>query len=43
MTTIEANPASAAEGRRLYVGNLTYATTEGELKDFFKDYLAFVS
>ena len=32
-------PASAAEGRRLYIGNLAYATTEGELKDFFKDYL----
>jgi len=30
--------ASAAEGRRLYIGNLAYATTEGELKDFFKDY-----
>ncbi|KAK3318654.1 hypothetical protein B0H66DRAFT_533158 [Apodospora peruviana] len=31
--------ASAAEGRRLYIGNLAYATTEGELKDFFKAYL----
>ncbi|KIV99401.1 hypothetical protein, variant [Verruconis gallopava] len=31
--------ASAAEGRRLYIGNLAYATTEGELKDFFKEYL----
>lgn len=31
--------ASAAEGRRLYIGNLAYATTEGELKEFFKDYL----
>lgn len=30
---------SAAEGRRLYIGNLAYATTEGDLKDFFKDYL----
>ena len=30
-----AGTASAAEGRRLYVGNLPYATTEGELKDFF--------
>lgn len=30
---------SAAEGRRLYIGNLAYATTEGELKEFFKDYL----
>ncbi|CAJ2513534.1 Uu.00g016530.m01.CDS01 [Anthostomella pinea] len=31
--------ASAAEGRRLYIGNLAYATTEGELKEFFKEYL----
>ncbi len=31
--------ASAAEGRRLYIGNLAYATTEGELKDFFKGFL----
>jgi RNA recognition motif-containing protein len=35
----EAASASAAEGRRLYIGNLAYATTEGELKDFFKGYL----
>ncbi|KAH8638811.1 hypothetical protein IG631_06581 [Alternaria alternata] len=35
----EAVRASAAEGRRLYIGNLAYATTEGELKEFFKDYL----
>jgi RNA recognition motif-containing protein len=35
----EAVLASAAEGRRLYIGNLAYATTEGELKDFFKDFL----
>ncbi|KAF2497531.1 RNA-binding domain-containing protein [Lophium mytilinum] len=35
----EAVIASAAEGRRLYIGNLAYATTEGELKEFFKDYL----
>lgn len=38
----EAVRASAAEGRRLYIGNLAYATTEGELKDFFKDYLVYV-
>ena len=38
----EAVLASAAEGRRLYIGNLAYATTEGELKDFFKDYLVYV-
>ncbi|KKY16568.1 putative rnp domain-containing protein [Phaeomoniella chlamydospora] len=30
--------ASAAEGRRLYIGNLAYATTEGELKKFFEAY-----
>lgn len=30
---------SAAEGRRLYIGNLAYATSEGELKEFFKEYL----
>ncbi|ROT39448.1 hypothetical protein SODALDRAFT_378539 [Sodiomyces alkalinus F11] len=35
----EAVLASAAEGRRLYIGNLAYATTEGELKEFFKGYL----
>ena len=38
----EAATASAAEGRRLYIGNLAYATTEGELKDFFKSYLVYV-
>lgn len=37
--TNDAVLASAAEGRRLYIGNLAYATTEGELKDFFKGYL----
>ena len=30
--------AAAAEGRRLYIGNLAYATTEGELKSFFTGY-----
>ncbi|KAF2477410.1 RNA-binding domain-containing protein [Lindgomyces ingoldianus] len=35
----EAVIASAAEGRRLYIGNLAYATSEGELKDFFQGYL----
>jgi RNA recognition motif-containing protein len=35
----EAVLASAAEGRRLYIGNLAYATTEAELKEFFKGYL----
>lgn len=37
--TKDAVHASAAEGRRLYIGNLAYATTEGELKEFFKGYL----
>ena len=35
----EAVIAIVAEGRRLYIGNLAYATTEGELDDFFKGYL----
>lgn len=39
----EAVIAAAAEGRRLYIGNLAYATTEGELKEFFKDYLVYVA
>ncbi|EXJ80390.1 hypothetical protein A1O1_08534 [Capronia coronata CBS 617.96] len=34
----EAVLASAAEGRRLYIGNLAYATTEVELKEFFSGY-----
>ncbi|KAJ5752101.1 hypothetical protein N7520_009018 [Penicillium odoratum] len=34
----DAAVASADEGRRLYIGNLAYATTEDELKDFFKAY-----
>ncbi|KAJ5146240.1 Nucleotide-binding alpha-beta plait [Penicillium bovifimosum] len=34
----DAAAASADEGRRLYIGNLAYATTENELKEFFKDY-----
>ena len=38
----EAVLASAAEGRRLYIGNLAYATSEGELKDFFKDFSVYV-
>lgn len=36
---VDAGIASAAEGRRLYIGNLAYATTEGELKEFFSEYL----
>ena len=39
----EAVIASAAEGRRLYIGNLAYATTEGDLKDFFTGYLMYAS
>ncbi|KPI42588.1 Single-stranded TG1-3 DNA-binding protein [Cyphellophora attinorum] len=34
----EAISASAAEGRRLYIGNLAYATTEEQLKEFFSGY-----
>ena len=34
----DAAAASADEGRRLYIGNLAYATTEEELKEFFKEY-----
>ena len=35
----EAVLAIVAEGRRLYIGNLAYATTEGDLNEFFKGYL----
>ncbi|KAJ5737515.1 Nucleotide-binding alpha-beta plait [Penicillium malachiteum] len=34
----DAATASADEGRRLYIGNLAYATTEEELREFFKEY-----
>lgn len=34
----EAVIVSAAEGRRLYIGNLAYATTEGDLREFFTGY-----
>ncbi|KAF8424777.1 RNP domain protein [Terfezia claveryi] len=33
-----AHAASAAEGRRLYIGNLAYSTTEEQLKVFFRDF-----
>lgn len=33
-----AHAASAAEGRRLYIGNLAYSTTEEQLKDFFNGF-----
>lgn len=35
----DAASVSAAEGRRLYIGNLAYASTETELREFFKGYL----
>jgi RNA recognition motif-containing protein len=38
-TSFEIVDTDEIPGRRLYIGNLAYATTEGELKDFFKDYL----
>ena len=38
----EAVLAAAAEGRRLYIGNLAYATTEGELKSFFTGFPVYV-
>jgi RNA recognition motif-containing protein len=33
-----AHAASAAEGRRLYIGNLAYSTTDEQLKEFFSGY-----
>ncbi|CCU81975.1 RNP domain protein [Blumeria hordei DH14] len=36
---LESVATSAVEGRRLYIGNLAYATTEGELQELFKGYL----
>ncbi|RPB22761.1 hypothetical protein L211DRAFT_788293 [Terfezia boudieri ATCC MYA-4762] len=33
-----AHAASAAEGRRLYIGNLAYSTTEEQLKAFFRGF-----
>jgi RNA recognition motif-containing protein len=33
-----AHAASAAEGRRLYIGNLAYSTTEEQLKEFFRGF-----
>jgi RNA recognition motif-containing protein len=30
-----AHAASAAEGRRLYIGNLAYSTTDEQLREFF--------
>lgn len=38
----DAAMVSADEGRRLYIGNLAYATTEGELKEFFSGYSMYV-
>lgn len=36
--TEDSHTLSASEGRRLYIGNLAYSTTEDELKEFFKGY-----
>ena len=33
-----AHAASTAEGRRLYIGNLNYVTTEEQLKEFFEGF-----
>lgn len=41
-TAISDKPTDApspADGCRLYIGNLAYATTEEGLKEFFKGYL----
>lgn len=35
----EAATTGASDGRRLYVGNLSYAATVKDLEDFFKEYL----
>jgi RNA recognition motif-containing protein len=34
----DAHAASAAEGRRLYIGNLAFSTTEENLREFFTGY-----
>ena len=39
---VKIDPANSFVGRRLYIGNLAYATTEGELKTFFKEFLVYV-
>ena len=33
-----AHAASAAEGRRLYIGNMAYSTTDEQLKEFFREF-----
>lgn len=33
-----AHAASAEEGRRLYIGNLAYSTTDEQLKEFFSGF-----
>jgi len=38
-TNHDAGHQSANEGRRLYIGNLAYATQEDQLKEFFNGYL----
>lgn len=37
-----AQAASAAEGRRLYIGNLAYSTTDEQLKEFFTGFSMYV-
>ncbi|KAF3916993.1 hypothetical protein ABW21_db0202304 [Orbilia brochopaga] len=37
-TEDSASTLAATEGRRLYIGNLAYTTTEEQLKEFFKGY-----
>jgi len=34
----EQDPRALCEGRRLYIGNMSYAATEADLKTFFRDY-----
>lgn len=34
--------AAAAEGRRLYIGNLAFSTTDEQLKEFFSGYSVYV-
>jgi RNA recognition motif-containing protein len=37
-----AHAVSAAEGRRLYIGNLAYSTTDEQLKAFFAGFSMYV-
>ena len=40
---VAAHAASAAEGRRLYIGNLAYSTTDDQLKEFFTGFSMYVA